>query len=222
MNTYIIDIETAPLSKEEIAPFIPEFKADSRLKDPVKVAEDLRSKEASFYDKCTLSALTSKVCAIGIWEIGKEEPELYCGMSEEKLINIFSDLLVYFDGADGMPGGRAYNIITFNGNNFDIPFLCRRGLKYGKNLFTKFFRTDGGFAYDSGSIDLAAMWDCRRKDYTSLKELALHLGVGDKDKSEELFYQTYERDPEAAKAYLRNDLLLTKKIAEKWQLIPCA
>jgi hypothetical protein len=95
-------------------------------------------------------------------------------------------------------------------------------LKYGKNLFTKFFRTDGGFAYDAGSIDLAAMWDCRRKDYTSLKELALHLGVGDKDKSEELFYQTYERDPEAAKAYLRNDLLLTKKIAEKWQLIPCA
>lgn len=218
IKKYVIDIETEPLEKEELAPFVPEFKADSRLKDPVKIAEDLKSKEVNFYEKSTLSALTSKVCALGICEIGKEEPELYCGMAEEKLINIFSDLLTFSTAANGA-SGRAYEIITFNGNNFDIPFLCRRGLKYGNNMFTKFFRTDGGIGYDSGLVDLAVMWDCRRKDYTSLKELALHLGVGDKPKDDKLFYQKYAENPEAAKDYLKNDLILTKKIAEKWGLV---
>jgi hypothetical protein len=217
MKTYIIDIETAPLADAALQVFLPEFKADSRLKDPIKIAEDIKAKEASFYEKATLSPLTSEVCALGVWEVGKDEPELYCGTPEEKLINIFSDLLVYSDDSTAV---RQYDIITFNGNNFDIPFLCRRALKYGKNLFSKFFRTDGGLAYDSGLLDLAAMWDCRRRDFTSLRELALHLGVGDKDKKGgELYYQTYSRDPEAAKRYLHNDLLLTKSVAQKWGII---
>jgi len=208
MKTYIIDIETEPLSREELKAFVPEFKADSRLKDPVKIAEDLLSKESAFYTKATLNALTSKVCAIGIWDVSQPEPQLLCGGDEEKLISTFGDLLK-----------DKSKFITFNGAGFDIPFLCRRGLKYGKDFFSKFFRIDGGLSYDAPLIDLAAMWDCRRKDYTSLNELALHLGVGSKEKGEELFYQTWNRDQAEAKAYLRNDLDLTKKIAKKWGII---
>jgi hypothetical protein len=208
MSTYIIDIETKPLDINELKKLAPDFKADSRLKDPVKIAEDLKAKEASFFDKAALSALTSSVFALGVWEAGKDKPAIHCDNDEKKIIGEFHKLL-----------GKDTKIITFNGNGFDIPFLCRRALKHGLNLFGNFYKPDGGMNYDNKSIDIAAMWDCRAKTYPSLNEIATFFGVGSKPKSEELFYQVWEKDKEAATKYLYNDLDLTKKIAEMWGLI---
>jgi DNA polymerase elongation subunit (family B) len=205
MNTVIIDIETRPLEADKLNSFKPEFKADARLKDPVKVAEDLASKEAQFVQKAALSAFTGEICAIGVWDTEKEEPELHCGLPEKELIEIFS----------GLVKGHS-KLVTFNGIHFDIPFLCRRGLLYGHNLFFEFFRTDGALAFNDRLIDLAAIWDCRQRSYPSLHELSLHLGIGGKPKTEELYYQMWERNQEEAKAYLRNDLFLTKEAAKFW------
>lgn len=201
----VLDIETRPIAAEKLAQFKPEFKADARLKDPVKVAEDLAGKEAQFVQKAALSAFTGEICAMGLWNTVEKEPELLCGVSEKDIIARFSELV--------RNGNR---FITFNGNAFDLPFLCRRGLLYGHNLFFQLFRTDGALAYNNNIVDLAAIWDCRQRGYPSLHELSLHLGVGSKPKGEELYYQTWERDPEEAKAYLRNDLQLTLECAKRF------
>ena len=66
MKTYILDIETAPLAQNEILRFAPEFKADSRLKDPAKIAEDLKTKQEKFISNAALNPLVSKVCAVGL------------------------------------------------------------------------------------------------------------------------------------------------------------
>jgi DNA polymerase elongation subunit (family B) len=209
MNTYIIDIETKPLEANELKRLAPEFKADSRLKDPVKIAEDLKSKEAAFFDKAALSALTSSVFALGVWEVGKNQPVIHCNNDEKVVIAEFNKLIQAKD----------FKLVTFNGNSFDIPFLCRRGLKHGFNFFKKFYKNDGGMNYDAPLIDIAAMWDCRAKTYPSLNDIAVFFGVGGKSKSEELFYQVWEKDQAAATKYLYNDLDLTKKIAETWGVI---
>lgn len=215
MKTYIVDIETAPLTDGEIAKFAPEFKADSRLKDPVKIAEDIKSKQEKFKTNAALSSLTASICAIGIWDTSKAEPDMYYDTSEKSIIEKFIDLL------DEKNLTRT-RLVTFNGMNFDIPFICRRALLYGKDLFPIFYRIDGGFKILDKApifIDLAAIWDCRRKDYISLNDMAIYFGVGKKTNDGELFYQMLARDKKVAEAYLKNDLDMTKKIAEKWGLI---
>lgn len=215
MKTYIVDIETAPLRDEEISKFAPEFKADSRLKDPVKIAEDIKSKQEKFKTNAALSPLTASICAIGIWDTSKPEPDIYYNVPEIDIINAFTKLL------DEKSLTRT-RIVTFNGMNFDIPFICRRALLWGMDLFPTFYRIDGGFRLlDKAPIflDLAAIWDCRRKDYISLNDMAIYFGVGKKTNEGELFYQMLARDKKVAEAYLKNDLDMTKKIAEKWGLI---
>jgi hypothetical protein len=215
MKTYIIDIETAPLPKESIARFAPQFKADSRLKDPVKIAEDIRSKEEKFISSAALNPLIGQICAIGIWETSQPEPALYYDIPEKDIIQKFVDIV----GTDNLSRVR---MVTFNGMHFDIPFICRRGLLYGLDLFPTFFRIDGGFKILDKApvfIDLAAIWDCRRKDYVSLNELSIFMGVGSKSADGEFFHEMLKNDKKAAADYLKNDLLLTKKIAEKWGLI---
>jgi hypothetical protein len=215
MKTYIIDIETAPLPQNQIEAFQPEFKADTRLKDPIKIAEDIKNKKEKFIANAALNPLTSYICALGVWETSQKEPELYISNSEKNIIEAFLELIK----EENLTRTR---IVTFNGMNFDIPFLCRRGLLYGHDIFPTFYRIDGCFKILDKApvfIDLAAIWDCRRKDYISLNDLAIYMGVGKKNKNEDLFYQLLEKNKDVAKDYLINDLKLTKDIAEKWGLI---
>jgi len=215
MKTYIIDIETAPLPPGEIEAFQPEFKADTRLKDPIKIAEDIKNKKEKFIANAALNPLTSYICALGIWEISQNQPELYISTNEKNIIEAFLELIK----EENLTRTR---LVTFNGMNFDIPFLCRRGLLYGYDMFPTFYRMDGGFKILDKApifIDLAAIWDCRRKDYISLNDLAIYMKVGKKNKNEDLFYQLLEKNKDIAKEYLINDLRLTKAIAEKWGLI---
>ena len=193
---------------------MPEIKAAGNLKDPVKIAADIEDKKAKFYDQAALNPLTAKVCAVGVWEVGKASPVLHHSKDEKDLITVFSNLCV--GNVSGVP---EIEIITFNGISFDIPFLCRRALKYGKNLFPWFFGIDGSLSRNAPLIDLAAIWDCRRKDYVSLNELSIHLGNGTKTKSKELFWQTLKRDVKEAEAYLTHDLSLTYENAKSMGLI---
>ena len=215
MKTYIIDIETAPLPPKLIEAFQPEFKADTRLKDPIKIAEDIKNKKEKFIANAALNPLTSYICALGIWETSQKQPELYISTNEKNIIEAFLELIK----EENLTRTR---LVTFNGMNFDIPFLCRRGLLYGYDIFPTFYRIDGGFKILDKApifIDLAAIWDCRRKDYISLNDLAVYMQVGKKNKNEDLFYQLLEKNKDIAKDYLINDLKLTKDIAEKWGLI---
>jgi hypothetical protein len=215
MKTYIIDIETAPLPEKDIAVFQPEFKADTRLRDPVKIAEDIKNKKEKFISNAALNPLTASICAIGIWDTDEEKPGIYYGITEEQIINKFLNLIK----EENLSRTK---IVTFNGMNFDIPFICRRALLYGHDIFPTFYRIDGGFKILDKApvfIDLAAIWDCRRKDYISLNELAIYMKVGSKQNNGELFYQMLEKNKSQAEEYLINDLRLTRTIAQKWGLI---
>jgi hypothetical protein len=215
MKTYIIDIETAPLPQNQIEAFQPEFKADTRLRDPIKIAEDIKNKKEKFISTAALNPLTASICALGVWDTSENQPSLYYGMDEKKIIEKFLSLI----REENLTRTR---LVTFNGMNFDIPFLCRRGLLHGYDMFPTFYRLDGGFKIlDKAPIflDLAAIWDCRRKDYISLNDLAIYMGVGKKNIDSELFYKLLEKNKKEAEEYLINDLRLTRGIAEKWGLI---
>ena len=215
MKTYIIDIETAPLPEKDIVVFQPDFKADTRLKDPIKIAEDLKNKREKFISSAALNPLTASICAIGIWDISKTQPDLHHSVPEKNIIEKFLELIK----EENLSRTK---FITFNGMNFDIPFICRRALLYGNDIFPTFYRIDGGFKILDKApifIDLAAIWDCRRKDYISLNDLAIYMRVGKKTHEGELFHQLLSKNRVEAEQYLTNDLMLTKGIAEKWGLI---
>jgi hypothetical protein len=215
MKTYILDIETAPLAQNEILRFAPEFKADSRLKDPAKIAEDLKTKQEKFISNAALNPLVSKVCAVGLLDV--QAPE---NTPTDAVIAYGDDEQALLLKVAKLVEEKPLRLITFNGIAFDLPFICRRGLLYGLNLFPYFFRPDGGAKIGDGvHVDIAAVWDCRRKDYISLRELSRFLGVGDKQSDGPLFHEMLKTDTRAAEAYLMNDLHLTKAVAKKMGLL---
>lgn len=206
MTKYIMDIETEPYDESILLAGAPEFRAAGNLKDPAKIIEDIAKKEAKYLEDAALSALTASICAIGLWEVGKDKPVCYLGNEKD-----------FFPEVCKLLADPSCHTITFGGSYFDYPFLCRRALLYGFNLFGVFFNETGYM--NSYHSDISRTWDCGRKEYTSLKEIARHLGVGDKEGSGEFFYKTLREDKVQAEKYLVNDLTLTKKIAEKLFLI---
>jgi predicted PolB exonuclease-like 3'-5' exonuclease len=209
---YIIDIETAPLAEAELLKYAEEIKADSRLKDPVKIAEDLRAKKEKLISAAPLSALTGKICGFGVMNAFTGEINISAGLEdnyEKQALTEFETLIV--------PGNT---LITFNGGRFDIPYLCRRGLLYGKNLFSKFFKLDGYPLSQVIHIDLAQVWDCRCREYVSLAKLAAFLKVGEKTEEGTFFHESLAANKSReAKAYLENDLKLTLNIAKKFGVV---
>lgn len=209
---YIIDIETAPLEENEILKYAEDIKADSRLKDPVKIAEDLRAKKEKLVSSAPLSALTGKICGLGILDGDKGTTTILSGLDaafEKKAIEHFETLLQ-----------KGNTLITFNGLKFDVPYICRRGLLYGKNLFSKFFKLDGYALSHIQHIDLAQVWDCKCYDFVSLAKLSKFLGVGEKTETGVFFHEQLQQGQvKLAEQYLENDLQLTWKIAKKFGVL---
>jgi hypothetical protein len=209
---YIVDIETAPLQESEILKYAEEIKADSRLKDPVKIAEDLKAKKEKLISSAPLSPLTGKICGLGILDVKTGKTAISLGLQagyEQQAIAEFEALLK-----------EGNTLITFNGARFDIPYLCRRALLYGKNLFSTFFKTDGYPINKVTHIDLAQVWDCRCREYVSLAKLATFLNVGEKKNEGTFFYeQLAQKNEKEAKSYLENDLNVTFEVAKKFGFI---
>lgn len=209
---YIVDIETAPLPEAELLKYAEEIKADSRLKDPVKIAEDLRAKKEKLVSSAPLSALTGKICGLGVLAADSGKIHISCGLTEsyeQQALAEFEELL-----------SAGNTLITFNGARFDIPYLCRRGLLYGKNLFSKFFKLDGYPLSNVMHIDLAQVWDCRCREYVSLAKLAAFLKVGEKKEEGTFFHEQLTAGKEQqARSYLENDLKLTLGVAKKFGVV---
>lgn len=65
MSTAIIKLEFSPLSGEELLQWKPVFEADRRLKDPLKISEDLAIKEQRWLADVGNHTFTTKLTAIG-------------------------------------------------------------------------------------------------------------------------------------------------------------
>lgn len=115
-----IDIEC--FFDETMTGFLPEVEADTRLKDPEKIKANIEEKKAKQIEQATLNPLYSRLCCIGYYsddiqevDFGGEE------LSEKVMIENFLKRLQ----------NEPSIIVTWNGYNFDIPFIFKRGLKYG-------------------------------------------------------------------------------------------
>ena len=224
---YIIDIETGAdfRAVQEFLPPYPAFDpstvATGNLKDPDKIqakieasAHKHRADEEKaahdFRDGAALHAWTGEVLAVGI-QLPTGEQRIIHGDERDILTNTWAYLQKAMDDFA--------QIVGFNIKDFDIPFLVRRGWKYGIRPPVHFISKDRYL--HSSFIDLRDKWavgEFRPKG--SLDTVARHLGVTTKpsDFSGKDFADAWRSgDPsevKRARKYLFNDLTMTAEVAE--------
>lgn len=115
-----IDLETQP--DLSVIDLLPEVEADTRLKDEEKIKADIEKKKEKQIEQMALNPLYGKIACIGYYsddiqevDFGGEE------LSERVMIENFLKRL----------NTSSDVIVTWNGNEFDLPFIFKRGLKYG-------------------------------------------------------------------------------------------
>ncbi len=114
---------------------------------------------------------------------------------------------------------QARSIIGFNIFGFDLPFLCRRSWLLG--IPVPFDVFDRG-RWHPIFIDLAEVWRLRVPgEYISLDTLAKAFRIGSKPDgiSGADFHKLWHEDHEAAEAYLKNDLAMTRALAVRLGVI---
>jgi DNA polymerase elongation subunit (family B) len=154
MRKIVFDIETCSVPFESLSESQQEYLLRYAEKESDEKVKELKVDEAIRYT--SLYPYTAKVIAIGIYDVDKEKSYVYYaseiaeewnseknvhykGLSEKEMLNSFWRIIEVTD-----------QIITFNGRNFDAPFLMIRSalhsIKPGKNIVSK--RFDSGFHID--------------------------------------------------------------------------
>ena len=218
MNTIIYDIETGPLPEADLAALLPPFDPTDiktgNLKDPEKIAAKLAEAELNhrrnFFEQAALDPLTGRVVAVGLLqkaEGGMQKAEFrIIGHDDEA-----ATLREFWDMTRGEMG-RINQMIGFNSNAFDLPFLIRRSWKHRVPVP---FGIRRGRYWAEQMIDLRDAWQLGdRQARGSLDVVAKHLGVGAKNGSGADFAKLWQSDRAKAMEYLRNDLELTARVAD--------
>lgn len=218
MNTIVFDIETGPLPESELAALVPPFDPaevkTGNLKDPEKIAAKLAEAEANhrhdFFDKAALDPITGRVVAIGLLanaECGTRSAEFrIIGHEDEAQM-----LREFWDTTRGEMG-RINQMVGFNSNSFDLPFLIRRSWKHRVSVP---FGIRRGRYWSDEMVDLRDAWQLGdRQARGSLDVIAKHLGIGAKNGSGADFAKLWQSDRAKAVEYLRNDLELTARLAD--------
>lgn len=199
--TYAVDIETIP--DLAMIDFLPEVSASKTLKDPVKIAADIEEKQKKQRENMGLDSIFAKIICIGIYSPEKS----FTLMGEEKdIIQEFWDIV-----------GQHSQIITFNGKNFDIDVILKRGIRYGIGNFAvdRLLRDK----YKSGRlVDIMSDF-CVPGEYRSLNTLSkIFLGKEKKEIDFKLFPELLETEEGRKKIadYCLYDAQLTYELAEKF------
>lgn len=213
MSTLIFDIETGALPRAEIAHLAPVFEAPGNYKDLEKIAAYIHGKEAEWYQSAALSALSGRVLAIGILDAHRPEESQFFASGNEA-----QDLIDFWSYIATEGGYLKVDLVGFNSNSFDLPFLIRRSWALGIRPPRELTQTR---YLPSNCRDILDIWRCgNREDRVSLDRLAKFLGVGAKTGNGADFASLWSTDPVSALAYLENDLRLTLACAEKLNAVP--
>ena len=144
----VFDIETYKDTSDEnyIAWKTAGVRVPSNYKDPVKIAEYVANEKADLVNKFGLSPLTGKIILIGVltdneatavpsdaWSLFEPEDSKQYWMrqlalpehSEKEIISEFWDIVARNRMNDGEP------MITYNGKQFDLPYLLHRSAILG-------------------------------------------------------------------------------------------
>lgn len=152
----VIDIET--MADLSIIDKLPEPKISSVLKNPEKIAEAEIEARQKQIEEMALNPLYSKIACVGLYNEFRQE--VLIG-SEIDILNQLEEVV------------NKYQIITFGGLNFDIPYIFKRGIinkcKWASlpNLNVFIDRYKGKEKH----IDLMFEW-CSYGKYESLDNLA--------------------------------------------------
>ncbi|MCL5029807.1 MAG: ribonuclease H-like domain-containing protein [Bacteroidetes bacterium] len=150
MRQIVFDIETSSFPLESLSESQQEYLLRYAEKEKDDITKDQKVDEAIRY--LSLYPFTAKVIAIGFYDVQKEKSFVYYeskdeeewtsetkevqykGLSEEEMLKSFWRIAEKTD-----------QFISFNGRNFDVPFLLMRSalnkIKPRKNLMTNRFDT---------------------------------------------------------------------------------
>ena len=215
MKAIIFDIETGPLSDSELEPLLasvnPETVKLGNLKDPAKISAKVEEKKQKLLEDAALRATTGRVVAIGylINESGETKLTPH-DWNERQILANFWEHFAYCRR-------QRLKLIGFNICGFDLPFLMQRSWILGIPMPDDI---RDGHKWDSTIIDLAKEWGCGvYGSYTSLHEICTSMGIpGKNGKATEfagLWLSENADDQAQAAAYLKNDLSMTHKLAER-------
>jgi DNA polymerase elongation subunit (family B) len=210
-NPIFFDIETGPLSGDEIRQYMPKFDAPSNYKDEEKIAKAIAEKESAWLEKAALSPITGKVLAIGYCINDKDV--LVLEGDEKEILTQFWDAITHY-------GAILRKLIGFNSNSFDLPFLIRRSWKLGVHIPNTLYKYYRGRVYlNENCVDILDYWSLDTRDSIKLTDLGKYLGVGEKTGSGAMFASLYAENRDEAISYLKNDILLTYKCAYALQIV---
>ena len=208
----VFDIETGPLPERDIRRIAPPFDPDVVKTGNLgleKIAEKLdlakRNHLNNIKSKAALKAEYGQVLAIG-WSDG--DTTIVQMKGDEKTL-----LKTFWEAAD-----ESYHIrgkwVGFNVFHFDLPFLIRRSIITGVTV-PQGLQPKNNRYYRDFWVDLMQCWQAGDyREMISLDRFAKALGHDGKNGSGKYFSQLLEEDESAASAYLENDLLLTRQVAE--------
>ena len=222
----IFDIETGPLPTATLEKLLPPFDAAEvklgNLKDPDKIREKIQQAEKNhlgdFINTAALSPITGQVLAIGFkvddmpTRIIVATPGTEIEMESEVIAAFWR---LYHDAKDD--GYKCHpQMIGFNSNRFDLPFLIRRS--WALRMHWPYELRNGRY-WSPNCIDLREIWQLGdHQAGGSLDAICRTLGLGQKNGNGALFYKTLAEDREAALAYARNDVEMTARLAERLML----
>jgi hypothetical protein len=214
MQTIFFDIETGPVADHELEALMPPFdpahvkfgnrrRPETRL---AKIRDDEEKHRRRFFDDAAKHALTGRVLAVGL---------LYCESEEFRVIAHDDEAQILRDFWEACRGKTESinRMVGFNIHQFDLPFLIRRSWKH--RVPVPLGIRHGRRYWSEQMVDLREEWQLGdRRARGSLESVARHLGVGEKNGHGKDFANLWQTDRESAIGYLRNDLVLTARIAD--------
>jgi len=209
----IFDIETGSLPLERIKEIAPEFKEGSVKvgnlgldKALEKINQARNHHLATIQDRAALNAEYGQVLAVGILR-GDGTSAILHGEEKGILRQFWSRALADAQGADRITW------VGFNCLGFDLPFLFRRSLLLGVEV-PLWLRPDRRY-WPTFFKDLMDLWKAGDwKAMISLDRFCKAAGLPGKNGDGAHFQTLYEKDQDAAVAYLENDLKITQQLSD--------
>jgi DNA polymerase elongation subunit (family B) len=219
----VIDIETIPEQPEEsLRPFLESVKGGRSTDNPITQARKRDENVTKAIEKAALSPVSGKLLCMGIHSI--DNPTTAIGVTEqifiynkegdeEIMLRTFVELLKEF-------GSYRFSFVTFNGRNFDFPFLMFRAAVNKIDLSLPIAPYNGRdnhidlFAHLNNISNLYMLYDYWK--FISLKKWLEYFGIGSKlsisagDIDLLQLHQAGKED--MIKQYVMNDVAMTYEL----------
>tara|TARA_E500000318_G_scaffold109584_1_gene122905 strand:- start:296 stop:979 length:684 start_codon:yes stop_codon:yes gene_type:complete len=213
MKICIFDIETRPQSKEQLQHVMPNFKADKRTKDPVKIVEQIEAKREAFMRDAALDPRYGEICAVGL-----KCQDMECDIMIGNDVDLLQAFWFEFNKLK-----QKYTFAGFNIFAFDLHFIINRTLMTGNAGYlppelTDYREFQAGYpTFSKCFIDLIDTFKVfkysKNAKTTNLDQYCKAHGIDGKNGEGSMFYKMLDEGKSVeANKYLKNDLMITEQL----------